>query len=163
MFERFFERVLRESAEDVLEKMFFIRDVGEPALAGGGYGPEVAAHLTFEGTPPGWLTLRASKTAARSIAADFLGEEEETVTDQQAEDMVCELANMICGSALSRTGSDATFRISSPLIVGPEDSIDGSPDLRDAAIHRVALGNGMLTILMKAEATPCLTPQEFAF
>jgi CheY-specific phosphatase CheX len=158
MFERFFDRALREATEDVLEKMFFIRDMGGSTPADSGPMPEITVSLTFEGVPPGWLTLCAGKDAARSIAADFLGEEKETVTDQQAEEVVCELANMICGSVLSRTESDATFHLSSPAVTRLEDW----PDAGDAAIHRVALGNGAITIRMKAENGACLSPQEFA-
>jgi CheY-specific phosphatase CheX len=152
MFERLFDGALREAAEDVLEKMFFIRDTGEDAPVGAGQAPEITARLTFEGSPPGWLTLQAGKAVARSITADFLGEEEASVTDQQAEEMVCELANMICGSVLSRTESDATFRLSSPVVTMPENL----PDPGGAAVHRVALGSGTIVILMKAEAAVCL-------
>ncbi len=163
MFERFFDRVLRESAEDVLEKMFFIREVAEPVPAPRWTQPEIAARLTFDGSPPGWLLLRVTASAARSITADFLGEEEETVTARQAEEMVCELANMICGSALSRSGSEAMFRLSPPLVLGSQEAPGISIDPPDAAVYCVALGNGTLTILMKAECAPCLPAQEFAF
>jgi CheY-specific phosphatase CheX len=158
MFEQFFDRALREAAEDVLERMFFIRVAGEPPPADSGLAPEITARIAFEGSPPGWLTLRVGKAAAHSITADFLGEEEETVTDQQAEDMVCELANMICGSVLSRTEWDAAFHLSSPQVAMPEDL----PDPSDAAEYRIALGNGTLAILMKAEAATCPPAGKFA-
>ncbi|HEY2018387.1 MAG TPA: chemotaxis protein CheX, partial [Bryobacteraceae bacterium] len=94
---------LRESVEDVLEKMFFIQSAGEPPNAN--CKPECCARLSFDGNPPGWLILRLTAAAARSVAADFLGEEETALTAQQIGEVVCELANMICGSVLSRVES----------------------------------------------------------
>jgi CheY-specific phosphatase CheX len=142
-----FESALRESTVEVLERMFFICDEGAPAPENDNAKPEIGVRLDFEGSPPGWLALRIGKRAARSIAADFLGEDEEALTDRQAEEMACELANMICGSVLSHTESDATFRLSSPLVMPLTDWVEP----QDAAVHRVALADGALTIFMKAE------------
>src|SRR5580698_7386137 len=111
VFDVTFEPALRESTVEVLEKMFFISDVGGPVPESDSAAPEIAARLTFDGSLPGWLALRMSKMAARSIAADFLGEEVETLTDRQEKEMVCELANMICGSVLSRAENETTFHL----------------------------------------------------
>jgi len=153
-----FESALRESAMEVLEKMFFICDSGAPVPEGDIRASELAVRLTFEGSPPGWLALRVGKMAARSIAADFLGEEERMLTDRQAEEMVCELAIMICGSVLSRMESDATFRLLSPLVVPFADWVE--PE--DASVHSVALAHGALTIFMKAEIPVCRSNEKFA-
>lgn len=152
-----FDSVLRESAAEVLEMMFFVSDAGEPVFESDSAVPEIAARLTFDGSPSGWLALRMGKMAARSMAADFLGEEVETLTDRQAEEMVCELANVICGSVLSRTESDATFHLSSPLVVPLADWVEP----RDAVIHRVALPDGALTIFMKADIPECRSNEKF--
>jgi CheY-specific phosphatase CheX len=153
-----FDSALRESAVEVLEKMFFISDVGETVAESDSAALEIAARLTFDGSPPGWLALRMSKMAARSIAADFLGEEVETSTDRQAEEMVCELANMICGSVLSRTESDATFHLSSPLVVPIADWVEP----QGAVVYRVALAGGALTVFMKADIPLCQSNEKFA-
>src|SRR5947208_2370424 len=83
------DRVLRESVDDVLEKMFFIRTLGESAGTSG--QPEIIAYLTFEGRPSGSFTLRASLAAARSITADFLGDDEEALGEAQVGEVICEL------------------------------------------------------------------------
>ena len=49
-------------------------------------------------------------------AADFLGVDEGELTGHQVGEVVCELANMICGSVLSRMESAATFRIAPPKL-----------------------------------------------
>jgi CheY-specific phosphatase CheX len=153
-----FEPALRASTVEVLEKMFFICEAAEPVSGGDTAAPQIVVRLIFEGSPAGWLALRIGKAAARSIAADFLGEEEETLTDGQAEEMVCELANMICGSVLSRTAPEAMFRLSSPRVMPPAAWVDP----QDAAVYRVALAHGALAIFMKGEIPICRSNEKFA-
>ena len=150
------DRVLRESVDEVLEKMFFIRSLGD--AAGGSSGPEMIAHLTFEGNPSGSLTLRAGLAAARSITADFLGAEDIEVSDEQVGEVICELANIICGSALSRIESDYHFRLASPVLVSMP------PGVRGAACRcAVELYHGALAVTMNMEEPACSRAEEFAF
>src|ERR1017187_10040105 len=96
--------------------MFFLEAVGEAAEP----PPEaetVTAQVTFEGKPPGYFHMRLARSAASAIAADFLGEDAESLTPQQSTDVTLELANMICGAVLSRIESSATFRLGAPQIV----------------------------------------------
>ena len=60
--------------------------------------------------------MRLARAAANAIAADFLGEDAESLTAQQSTDVTLELANMICGAVLSRIESSATFRLGAPQI-----------------------------------------------
>lgn len=106
------DSALQESVREVLEKMFFV-DLLQPCAcdmppAG------IAAELSFQGDPPGCFRLALDWPAARTAAADFLGENAADLTPEQMTDVVCELANMICGSLLSRIESTATFRLSKP-------------------------------------------------
>ncbi len=142
------DRVLRESVDEVLEKMFFIRSLGESAGSPG--GAELIAHVTFQGRPSGSFTLSASAAAARSIAADFLGAEEAEVGDEQVGEVICELANMICGSALSRIESDFDFRLDKPALVAEPPLGSGV-----GATHAIALQHGALTVTMDIEEPAC--------
>ena len=139
---------LAESLDDVLEKMFFIRGLGEP----GDYTPEpaVIAHLTFDGDPPGWLTLRVTASAARSVAADFLGEEELDLSEKQIGEVVCELANMICGSVLSRVESNTAFRLAPPRIVESAENLPATPST--AATHAAEIHNGSISVIFNTGA-----------
>jgi hypothetical protein len=58
------------------------------------------------------------------VGAGFLGREEAEVSDGQAGEVVCELANMICGSVLSRLESEETFQITHPELV-PQEAAAG--------------------------------------
>jgi CheY-specific phosphatase CheX len=151
---------LRESTNEVLERMFFIECLSEsrefvPE-------PEVVARLTFDGDPPGDLELKVSASAARSVAADFLGTDPADLSEQEIHDVVCELANMICGSVLSRVESTATFRLAAPRIMNaPPDIANLSqavasaaalfPEVGNSVAHAVELGSGRLVVSMHTE------------
>ena len=140
--------------DDVLEKMFFVRSLGEPLDHAA--EPLIAAHLTFEGDPPGWLTFRITAAAARSVAADFLGEEESELTEAQIGEVVCELANMICGSMLSRVESNTLFRLATPRLIAPETG----PSSDSAATCAAEISSGAITVVFNMERTACATAEK---
>jgi len=154
VFETDLHQALEESIADVLEKMFFVREAQGTSKKFGGE-PEIAARLRFDGDPSGSLTLRTNQVAARSMAADFLGEDQTTLTEQQIEDVVCELANMICGSVLSRVDSRAIFRLATPRIILPEAPGLAAPEEEDSWHHAVEVGDGLLAVVIKTEKTAC--------
>ena len=147
MSEPLIEAALAESVQEVLEKMFFVDLADSPpgeTPAGG-----IAAELNFDGNPPGSFRLVLDQAAARSAAADFLGEDPAELSDEQMNEVVCELSNMICGSVLSRIESTATFRLSKPAIVLNEELGPA------AAGFRAAVGGGFLHAEIRMERTVC--------
>jgi CheY-specific phosphatase CheX len=150
---------LRASVTEVLEKMFFVQALAESPdsqRARPASSASIAACLTFQGEPPGSLTLCVTSAAARNIAADFLGDDEETISDRQMAEVVCELANMICGSLLSRVESAAAFNLTSPRIVRPAQSPPG------ATVYAVDLSNGTLTVAVTTGTPLCPQPAQSA-
>lgn len=152
-------RALDTAAKEVLERMFFQETAGvaDPAARAG--ADAIAVRLAFEGDPPGWLGLRVGPALARSLAADFLGVDETEVSSGQVESVMCELANMICGSLLSQLEKDATFRLGSPA--------SESPDLLDqeagqAINHTVEATGGVLTVILKTESPICPASEKSA-
>ena len=132
---------LHEAVEDVLEKMFFAEAAPMDAETG---PPEelVAARVDFEGSPSGRLNLRITVPAARALAADFLGEEASDLSPDATAEVIGELANMICGSLLSRVESDTAFRLSAPVVAfetGPLVRESDGPASRLAALESGAL------------------------
>jgi CheY-specific phosphatase CheX len=153
-------KALRDAATEVLEKMFFIRVLGDPlaaaelarrAPASSSEG-EIAARVTFHGEPSGALSLRLNYRAARAIAADFLGEEEPELSKQQVEEVVGELANMVCGAVLSNVESAASFRLDQPAMLDAGAADNREPE---AATHVLPIGSGALTVKMWMEAPAC--------
>jgi CheY-specific phosphatase CheX len=111
--------------------------------------------LAFEGLPSGTLTLRVSSAAARQIAADFLGEDACGLSFAKVEEVARELANMICGSVLSRVESTATFRLHPPRLLLPAERRDRQPAAACRAVHAVAIGSGTLTASVEVRDPVC--------
>jgi CheY-specific phosphatase CheX len=116
------QQILSESATEVLESMFFTSPLESSAFCDGPTENSIAAGLFFRGTPPGRFGICASMDAARSLAASFLGEDLESMGEQQCGEVICELANMVCGSVLSRLEKDVLFELTQPKIGEPYSS-----------------------------------------
>lgn len=112
--------LVTEGVNTVLETMFFSAPLGpaEPEFGDG----VLKARLVFRGRPGGTLSLSVSAPGARMLAADFLGEDAETMAESAPGEVVCELANMICGRLLSQLENRETFQLETPeLVVAPGD------------------------------------------
>src|SRR5579871_766723 len=95
------DKALSESTVDVLEKMFFTVPV-EAEDAGCDPEPALSARLRFRGSPSGALVMHISALSARSLASNFFGVDPDEISAAQIEEVVGELANMLCGCLLSR-------------------------------------------------------------
>lgn len=144
--------ILATAAREVLETMFFAELAEGSEWPEGLDEPQLCARARFRGSPSGTFCLRISAETARTMAADFLGaEDEQELSDAQVGDVVCELANMICGSVLSRLENEAGFEIFRPALVsggqGRSAGQDGSP-----AVSRIfELANGRLEISLRLD------------
>ena len=112
--------LLLASSEEVLETMFFISILG--VSSGPLLGEAISASLRFEGIPSGSFTINLSTGSASEMAATFLGVEAELVTNDQLDQVVGELANMICGNALSRAALGKTLNLTHPEIARASSS-----------------------------------------
>jgi CheY-specific phosphatase CheX len=157
-----FQRALRDSVREVLEKMFFVEPVEAPPGEPGSPDGEMAVQLAFEGLPSGALTLRVTSAAARQIAADFLGQDENGLASAKVEEVVRELANMICGSVLSRVESGATFRLAPPRLLPAEERSNRRETAARRAVHAVAIGCGTLTASVETRDPVCPPAEESA-
>jgi CheY-specific phosphatase CheX len=135
------------AVEEALDKMFFVAGF-ENTAPGQMPRPEMAATVDFDGASRGVFTLRVTTGLARSIAADFLGEDEPELPEERVREVVRELANMICGAALSRARGNQEFRLDEPRCCEP--SPDAGPP--DAAIA-VAADGGFLEAELRLEAS----------
>jgi len=143
--------LLLEVMQAVLETMFFVAPMGP-------VDPEenaavVKASVAFRGHPSGTLGVCVSKAAALPLAAGFLGEEEALLKDSQPGEVVCELANMLCGSFVSKLESEDCFELDSPELISL--SCNNSHDLGDgpvAVCRSFALEGGFLAVTLRLEA-----------
>lgn len=132
---------------EVLETMFFCET--EPAPEAGAPAPPVGrmcVEVDFAGAPSGRFWLWLAPAAAKRMAADFLGLDHEEVDEDKAAQTVCELANMICGSIVSRLESHSAFQLSAPRLVDPVSN--EAPESR----RRFLIDGGGLTVAYRIEA-----------
>jgi CheY-specific phosphatase CheX len=106
---------MEEAVAEVLEAMCFISSEGEVKE-----GAEmcqwdwICGELDFVGCVSGSFGIAVPPSIAATIAANFLGEDESTLSAEQTMEVICELTNMVCGTLLSRMDSKSVFTLSSP-------------------------------------------------
>ena len=130
-----------ECCSEVLDSMYFVTvldstatDVLLPAEQ-----PAYDFTLNFNGDLSGTFGLRVSSTDSVSIAANFLGEDEADISPTESEEVVGELANMLCGSIVSRIPSSAKFVLSHPLrAMSP-------PDVAQPHVLQLDTDHGIIT------------------
>jgi len=141
------QAALGAAVEDVLETMCFACVIGSsdqpPTEPGLGASP-VIAELRFIGSPSGGFRLGVEAQVARLFAAAFLGREESELSEVQTGEVVCELANMICGSVLSRLERDITFHITHPELASPEAAADARGTVRWFELEEGLLNTSLL-------------------
>ena len=146
------QTALAAAVEEVLETMCFTTVLasaeGAAPPEGDGGAPALTADLYFQGNPSGGFRVGVPMKLARVVGAGFLGREEIEVSDSQAEEVVCELANMICGTVLSRLESKATFQITYPNLTPTKPGVgfDSASSCR-----WFDLGHGILTVSLELQ------------
>lgn len=114
--------LLQNSARQVLETFFFQSVDPEPEDLDP--DPVVWAEVRFQGDPPGFFHLGLSERALAESASSFLGADPAVQpSPEEAAGVLREMANVICGAALSRLESDRTFKLDPPVLLDrlPED------------------------------------------
>ena len=127
------EMAMKNSISDVLETMFFLPmdfsdtvDVHE--LWNAGKDQILAVKLNFDGPLIGDCVLYIPEKLAKSITADFMGKEEEGVSDDQVKGTVKEIINMIVGNTFSRYDPEAAFNLGIPELVSFKDCFNELSD-----------------------------------
>jgi CheY-specific phosphatase CheX len=146
MIEQNFDHLISEAVGTVLETMFFTAPLG-PAEAVSD-GPVLEARVSFQGIYCGTLSVRLSEAGARILAAGFLGEDEDLLTDSESSQAVCELANMLCGMLVSTLATQGSFDLAAPELITAADQSDSGDEYYLAAQQSCALEKGALTVTL---------------
>jgi CheY-specific phosphatase CheX len=146
MIEQNFDLLISEVVDTVLETMFFTASLG-PAEAVSD-SQVLEARVSFQGIPSGTLSVRLSEGSARMLAAGFLGEDEHLLTGSESSQVVCELANMLCGMLMSKLETEGTFDLAAPELIAAGDQDDHCHEGLLAAQQTCALESGALTVTL---------------
>lgn len=143
--ERNWERLLGAAVDEVLETMFFSQSFGpcQPDLNAG----DLMARVPFTGETSGWIVVRISEPGARNLAASFLGESEESLSDLQIRQVVCELTNMLCGDVVSKIASRECFDLGAPEMLSEWNC---PPDHSAQFDQTFAVEQGTLTVSLSS-------------
>lgn len=140
---------LGESAQSVLETMFFVVPEGDTEGMHRQEPPLLHTGLSFRGEWQGTFELTAPLNSAKTLASSFSGLiEPEQVTEQEAAEVLRELANMVCGSTLSRLAGNKIFDLESPKML---DAPMLTSSASTTTTRTVDLGFGVVAFTLKIE------------
>jgi CheY-specific phosphatase CheX len=106
-----------QASIEVLETMFFELPAGLPEETGAPSPEGLCATVRFSGTSEGSLSVALEPPVLRRLSAAFLGIEEEEVTERLSLNVLCEMANMICGASQSRIHPGGRIAIETPQVM----------------------------------------------
>lgn len=106
-----------QASIEVVETMFFELPAGPPEEDGGPSPEELCVMVRFTGTSRGSLSVALAPAVLRRLSAAFLGIEEDEVTERLSLNVLCEMANMICGASLSRIHPGGRISIETPQVM----------------------------------------------
>jgi hypothetical protein len=107
---------LHHALSSVLETMFFAEII--PMEDGAGPHPldALACSLTCSGAETGSFGVVVDRPALTLLCCAFYGEDEADVSPLQMQDLICELTNMLAGSALGAYAPARSCALSSPQL-----------------------------------------------
>jgi CheY-specific phosphatase CheX len=120
-----FSPLVDSCCAEVLESMYFTsvtEIVHQPACMPVPGEPGYAFTLRFAGDLHGTFGLHLDAANGRTLAANFLGEEEDSLTPQEVAEVVGELGNMLCGSVVSRIEGPSKFALTHPEPSAPNSA-----------------------------------------
>lgn len=151
MLEQQCDQLLPNAVGEVLESMFFSAICEMDVVDQAENLSLISADLSFRGNPSGFFGVQTSVQTAQKLAANFLGQDEASINESQSGEVLCELANMLCGSSLSRLESGERFELSAP--VWRPAAMPSVPD-RLIYDHLFQTDEGSLHVWMGVEERP---------
>jgi len=137
-----FTPIIGDCCAEVLDAMYFASVIETRQSFGPRPDAEldrIAFNLHFQGDVHGWFGVHLSPATARTLASNFLGEDEDALTVEEVEEVVGELTNMLCGSVASRVEGRSKFVLSHP-----EPVSSSPPPNQDALISDIETDLGLI-------------------
>ncbi len=114
-------KAMRDSISEIFETMFFMPlefpdETGLKDVQSRPDEPLVGAGIGFSGPFSGHLALIFPLSLSRELTANFLGEDESQLGQEEIEGTVKEILNMVAGKMLSLYDSSLVFQLEIPEI-----------------------------------------------
>ncbi len=140
------QQAVENAVVEVLEQMCFLPVDGSGYEESGWENKEElpAARLMYSGPFAGALEVVADSPALCVMAANFLGESEESIGEEDQAKVLLELTNMICGAILHQQDSARLFTLGSPVLVTAESRLEGLKTAAGWQYFEVAGGRLMI-------------------
>ena len=117
---------MKDSISDVLEKIFFLPLEFSDMVTSKELGADemLVSKLGFAGPFSGCFFFFVPKRYAMAFAANFLGEKDENISQDQASETVKEALNMLAGTTFFHYDDQAVFSLDIPVLVQPAELRD---------------------------------------
>jgi CheY-specific phosphatase CheX len=138
---------LGDAAQAVLETMFFMMADGEAEPVFPPDAELMRTAMSFKGHWSGTFELQTPVECARMIAESFVGSDGDVAVGE----VMCELANMVCGSTLSNLANDKIFDLSKPQVCAAAEQTGSTGAV--TASKGLDLGGSVVAFAMSIEAS----------
>jgi CheY-specific phosphatase CheX len=148
-----FAGIVPDCCTEVLDAMYFttvLEATPEETISPPSPG-DFAFMLQFRGEVSGSFGLQLSGSTACSLAANFLGEDEGELPVNEVAEVVGELANMLCGSVMSRVETARKFVLSHP----EPGALPANLATADLLVSRLDTDSGVITAWVVVEEAVC--------
>ncbi|HYA18729.1 MAG TPA: chemotaxis protein CheX, partial [Bryobacteraceae bacterium] len=109
--------------------------------------------LSFKGHWSGTFELQTPVECAQMIAKSFVGAgDSDNMPPEAVGEVMCELANMVCGSTLSNLANDRIFDLGKPQICTAAATETLAASNTISAAKGLDLGGGVVTFAMSIES-----------
>jgi Chemotaxis phosphatase CheX len=117
--------ILRGVVAEVLETMFFTEALPVDCEHGW-FSDAILVRVPFSGTHCGQMLLCVSPSVVTEIAPAFLGRDFGETSEAERDQVMLELANILCGAVLSRLWPEAQLLLDTPEKTASDSGAEGA-------------------------------------
>ncbi len=127
---------MKDSISNTLEMMFFLPldlsgDMSRSEIINNAKGDIINCKIEFNGPFSGYYQFFIANDLAKTVSADFLGNDKSEITKEQSTETVLEIINMVAGNTFSTYDNQSIFDLGMPKIITEIETEDNNPDSKE--------------------------------